>query len=65
MRPVQLPQHFRNHFARPFIQIPGRLIGEQIFWLPHKRPRQHHSLLFAAGEFSAPVVRPCSQPNFI
>ena len=65
MRLVQLSQHLNNHGTRPFIQIPGGFVGEQIFRLADEGAGEDDALLFAAGEFSAAMVGACSQANFI
>ncbi len=65
MRPVQIPEQSTNHLASPFVQIAGRLIGQQILRSTNQRPRQHDSLLLAAGQLARPMMSARPQTNFV
>ncbi len=47
---VQFKQQVDNFRAGLAVQIAGRLVGEQNSRPGHKRPRQGHPLLLAAGQ---------------
>ena len=46
--PVQALDEFENGFCAPFVQIPGRFVGEKNLGPVHERPCDGHALLFAA-----------------
>ena len=48
MRAVQILKQGNDHFARPEVQIPGRLVGEQNRRVPGQGSSNRNALLLAS-----------------
>ena len=60
---VQPEQTVNDQLAGLSIEVPGRLVGEQDFWLVDERARQGDALLFAAGELRRIMGEPFAQTH--
>ena len=52
---MQSVQKIEDHFAGPEVEIAGGFVGEQERRISDQSAGQHHSLLFAPGEFPGAV----------
>ena len=53
---VELAKQFPDAFARVWIEISGRFVGQQQTRFPHQGTGKGHALLFSAREFTGPVM---------
>jgi hypothetical protein len=60
---MHLPQESMERIRGLFVEIAGRLVGQEDCRLHHERPRDRDALLLAPGQHAGPVIQPLAEAD--